>query len=543
MRNFTARMGYLIPIHVQDVLPGDSFRMSSNLLIRFSPLLAPVMSPVRCRIHHWYVPYRLLWDKWEEFIINPDSGLEMPVIYHKDVSFNPSTIFQDRIYDYMGIPEIYRNPNESGDYYNKGLGLLAFPFIAYNMIWNNFYRDQDLQEERPIDISKKVYFHDDFTLLTASWSKDVFTTARPWTQKGEAVSVPVNAIEGSISNISIEKKDPRLKDFISERGTRSNIATSSYLTSTPPNTIIDGSYYTQSFVTPDGLLSNTGSLPATRLNLDLSNLKGVVDSNFKMGSVDIMSLRLATAMQRFKENQARWGTRYNEYLQFLGVRPSDARLQLPEYLGGGRSTIMTSEVVQTAPGNNQAGSGVVGSMAGYGLGAMRSNRWTRFFEEHGVILSLMVVQPDSIYSNGIPRYFLKRNFYDIWQKDLQHIGQQEVFNGEVFASHYPTLKENLTDEVLFNNDPRSIFGYQDRYYEYRKNFNTIHGEFRNRLSYWHFARNFDSPPALNSSFIDGSSATLRPFADHYSDPLLCMAQHKIVARRLVTKRPNPRLIG
>ena len=174
-------------------------------------------------------------------------------------------------------------------------------------------------------------------------------------------------------------------------------------------------------------------------------------------------------MQRYEEARARFGSRYTEYLRYLGVRSSDARLQRPEYLGGGRQTIQFSEVLQTAEGTDP-----VGDLKGHGISALRSNRYRRFFEEHGYIISLMTVRPKTIYMQGMPRTFNRRTKEDFWQKELQHIGQQEIPVKEVYNAAA---------------DPDAVFGYQDRYDEYRRSQNTVSGEFKtSTLDYWHFAR-------------------------------------------------------
>lgn len=199
----------------------------------------------------------------------------------------------------------------------------------------------------------------------------------------------------------------------------------------------------------------------------------------------------------------------------MGVRSSDARLQRPEYLGGGRQTIQFSEVLQTAEGSNP-----VGEMAGHGIAAMRSNRYRRFFEEHGYIVTMMSVRPKTIYTQGLPRTWNRRTKEDFWQKELQHIGQQEVLNKEVYASH---------------SNPNGTFGYQDRYDEYRRSESTVSGEFRTSLlDFWHMARMFSSDPALNADFVE-CVPTERIFAVPSQDVLYVMANHSIQARRLVAQ--------
>lgn len=230
-------------------------------------------------------------------------------------------------------------------------------------------------------------------------------------------------------------------------------------------------------------------------------------------AASINTLRQAFALQRFEEARARYGSRYVEYLRYLGVRSSDARLQRPEYLGGGRDTISFSEVLQTAAD----GANPVGTMRGHGISAMRSNRYRRYFEEHGYVLSFMSVRPKTLYIQGMPRTWNRRTKEDFWQVELQHIGQQKVLNKEIYAGAA---------------SPDGTFGYQDRYDEYRRQESWISGEFRTTLNTWHFGRNFGSEPALNASFVKCVPPET-PFGAPSSDVLWILVKHSVQARRLV----------
>ena len=241
------------------------------------------------------------------------------------------------------------------------------------------------------------------------------------------------------------------------------------------------------------------------------------------GTIDINQLREAFALQRFEEHRALYGSRYVEYLRYLGVKSSDARLQRPEYLGGSRQTIQFSEVLQTAPG----GEDPVGALKGHGIGAMRTNRYRRFFEEHGYVLTIMMVRPISVYMQGLSRMWNRRVKEDYYQRELQHIGQQEVLTKELYAGNGqgPTA-----DDV--------VFGYQNRYDEYRWHESYVSGEFRDILNSWHMARDFANEPTLNADFINAVPTT-RIFAAQQNDTLYCMANHSIQARRLMSKYGNP----
>jgi len=213
-----------------------------------------------------------------------------------------------------------------------------------------------------------------------------------------------------------------------------------------------------------------------------------------------------------QEARARFGSRYPEYLRYMGVRYSDARLQRPEFLGGGRDVIQFSEVLQTGPGTDP-----VGDLKGHGITGMRSRRWRRTFEEHGFLFTFIVVRPKSIYADGLERPWNRRFKEDFWQPELQFIGQQAILNKEVDFSHAT---------------PDGVFGYQDRYDDYRSAWSRIAGDFRTTLDFWHFARIFGSSPALNEEFIECVPSE-EPFAVPSEDVLYITANHSIQARRLV----------
>lgn len=476
---FSCDMGELVPCGMFEVLPGDSIQHATQALVRASPLLAPVMHPVHVGIRHFFVPYRLLWDEWEDFITGGPDGMNASIFPTMTLTSDQHIVGE--LADYLGVP------------LSTSIPISALPFRAYALIYNEYFRDQDLQSELAI---YKGGGNDGITsryLAHANWEKDYFTSSRPWEQKGPSITIPLGD-RAPISGLGTKAAGaPAAQTDVRETDDATPNSWTGYETGTAPL------YYRTAG-------SGAGAFPDI-----FADLTGV-------SAVTINVLREAMALQRYEEARARFGSRYTEYLRYLGVQSSDARLQRPEYLGGGKQTIQFSEVLQTAEGENP-----VGELRGHGIAAMRSNRYRRFFEEHGVVMSLMTVRPKTMYMQSLSRMWNRRNKEDFWQKELQHIGQQEVLNKEVYAGH---------------TTPDGVFGYQDRYDEYRRQENSVAGEFRtSELSYWHFARDFATAPALNSDFVK-CVPTDRTFAIPSMDVIYTMAHHSIQARRLVAHTGN-----
>jgi len=457
----TMDMGRLVPIGLTEALPGDTFQHHTNVVIRVSPMAAPIMHSITARVHHFFVPHRLVWDNWEDFITGGPDGNNTDTV--PTITLTQSQWDDNRLPDYFGVPR----PTTGID----DVTVSALPFRAFNLIYNEYYRDQDLITERTNEALGVPFI---------AWEKDYFTTCRPWTQKGPDVTLPVG------TQAEVFNNNPNANP-------------------TSVSTDANGrAYYGPS------------TAPESQLFADLTTAE----------AINVNDFRKAFALQRYQEARARYGSRYVEYLRYLGVRPRDERLQRPEFLGGGSSQVQVSEVLQTAPETAQQPSTEfgVGDMYGHGIAAMRSNKYRRTMEEHGYVITLMSVRPKAIYTNGLDRTWIRRDKEDFFQKELQHIGQQEVYNQELYQG----------------DDPTGIFGYQDRYAEYRQNFSRVTGEFRDILNYWHMGREFTGQPVLNQSFID-CDATKRIHNEQTQHALWCMVQHKIGARRLVDRSAMPRI--
>jgi len=465
----TFDQGYLVPVACLEVLMGDSFVHSTSALIRAATLVAPVMHPVDVRIHHWYVPNRIVWSGWDEFITGRNDAAVIPTV---DIDASNYTLA-----DHFGITD------------DAGL-VNALPFRAYNKIWNEFYRDQDIQSE---------VAEDSRALQRINWSKDYFTTARATPQQGTGITIPFAA--GTEADVTFTNQNIPIRE-----------STGGIAVRTGSTQLADDSR---------GLLETGGADIGGNVGLHFQTdgiTGGVADlSTATGGGIDVNDFRLAMAMQRHLEARNRWGSRIQDYLAYHGIRPRDGRLDIPEYLGGGKQTIAFSEVLATAEGTNTA----VGDQAGHGIAAVRTRRYGRFFAESGWVLSLMSVRPRTVYADQLHRQWLRSVKDDHWQKEYEAFGPQAVLKKEVFGN---------------NASATEIFGYQGRHDEYRHHPSYVTGAFRESTDdHWHMARFFASAPSLNSTFI-ACDATDRIYADTSEPEIRAMVSHQIKARRLVGKR-------
>lgn len=465
----TANMGELIPLTCVPVLAGDSFQHATSVLIRVSPLNTPVMHPVNVRLHHWYVPNRIVMDDWEDFITGGEDGMKTPTI---------PTVLGSQSKKNVGA-YLWGLPNFAN------LNINSLSVRAFNLIYNQRYRDQDLvPTERGAT---------EMTIPKIAWEKDYFTTARPFSSKGPQITIPVGDTAPVIS-----------------RGSGSGNAV----------TVKGGQGGTERLLNAPGgggavTVGGSGTLGDGELLADLASASGV----------DINTFRAGFALQRYQEARARYGGRYVEYLRYLGINPSDARLQEPEYLGGGTARLQFSEVLQTTPAAQEGQAGV-GDLYGHGIAGARTNAYRKFFEENGHVITLCSVRPKATYLNGAHRELYKKTKEDYFQKELANLGQQEIYKRELYAE-----------------DAENVFGWQDRYDEYRHHPSSVAGDFRDTLKSWHFGRDIPNDVALNQSFVECNPSD-SPFQvpPGTADTLWIMANHKITARRMVPKKANPRII-
>lgn len=485
--NLSCDQGELIPIGLVEVLPGDIFRHGTSLLIRLAPMLAPIFSQLNVTVFQFYVPTRIVWDDFEKFITGGPDGDDATAAPYIEFA---SGVALGSLGDYLGITPSVNNIG------GAGVGVSAIPFRAYAKIFNEWIRDEDLDTELVVSTGNGADTTTNTTLQYIRWEKDYFTAARPFEQKGPGVTIPIGQqapVKGIGQLSSVAPTSPG--------GTYNEAGGTNF----PGSTIYAGG---------SGLGINTagsGAGSAPDIYADLAAATGI----------PVTELRLANALQRFMELSSHRGSRYVEYLlSRFGVRSSDARLQRPELLSRSKQVVQISEVLATAEGTNTD----VGDLKGHGIGAMRSNRYMRMFEEHGYVMTLMAVQPKTMYVQGLARTWNRRDKYDYFQPETQFIGDQEILNKEIYAAAA---------------DPGGTFGWTPRYEEYRQEPNRIAGEFRTSLlDFWHQARIFASEPALNSAFVT-SNPTERVFAVPSQDVLYITANHSIQARRVISKHGTP----
>lgn len=488
-RKLSCDMAKLVPILCEEVVPGDTFKVKTDMLIRLAPMLAPVMHRMNAFTHYFFVPSRLLQTNWEQFITGGPTGTDSTAI--PTVTSGAGGQAAGTLWDYFGLPTGVAN-----------LSVLAYPFRAYNLIYNEWYRDQNLQDKVANSLADGADTTSNMSLLSRNWEKDYFTCSLPWPQRGTGVTMPMGT---SAPVVGIGKlNDSWAYSDITAR--ESDGTTSVYAGATP---IDNGDAAKQFWVEKNP----SSTFPNIRADLSQATAPSIND------------LRQAFQLQKWMEKNARGGVRYVEsILAHFGVRSSDARLQRPEFLGGGKSPIVVSEVIQTS--GTAAGTTPQGTMAGHAYSAQRSHEFTKSFEEHGYIIGILSIMPKAAYYQGVPRMWNRSSKLDFYWPSFAHLGEQAVLNKEIYAGA---------------SNPVGVWGYVPRYEEYRQRESSFHGDFRGSLDYWHMGRKFSSEPALNTAFVT-CDPTTRIFAVTSGNHCWIQLLNSVTAIRPIPRSGEPGMI-
>lgn len=446
--------GWLIPFFVDEALPGDTFSYRLQGFARLATPIHPVMDNMFMETHFFAVPHRLLWDNWEKFCGSQDNPADSTDFTIPIVSSLSSGYLEQTIFDYMGLP------TKIGNY-----GHNALPLRAYNLIYNEWFRDENLQDSVTENTGNGPDAYGDYVLRRRGKRHDYFTSCLPWPQKGDSVDIPL----GTQADVHTAADTT---EFIGV-----------YSDATADHQRMD------SVAAGVRVLATTTDAETNRLYADLSNATAAT----------INQLRQAFQIQKILERDARGGTRYTELIKaHFGVTSPDARLQRPEFLGGGKSPVHVQQVPQTSESATTA----QGNLAAYGTAHIDNHGFTKSFTEHCVLIGIVSVRADLTYQQGLNRMWSRSTRYDYYWPALAHIGEQAVLSKEIYA-----------DASANDND---VFGYQERFAEYRYKPSMITGLFRSNatgtLDPWHLSQDFSSRPVLGDTFIQDNPPIDRAIA-------------------------------
>jgi len=468
----------VIPIFMDEALPGDTFNLKMTAFSRMSTPIYPVMDNIYMDTFFFAVPFRLVWDNWQKLNgerVNPDDSID----YTTPTMTSPTGGYQNEtLNDYFGIPTLV-----------EGLEHNCLFHRAHNLIRNDWFRDQNLQDSFVVPMDDGPDDPTNYILYPRGKRHDYFTSCLPWPQKGEAVSIP---IEGEIPVLGIAKDDI---NYITASGTGLD-SSNTLVTYTPTAQI------TQDQIAGRFWVEKQGDNTAPNIRVDLAD--GI--------AVTVNELRTSTQIQKMLERDARGGTRYTEIIKaHFGVTSPDARLQRPEYLGGGSTPINITPIASTVP--TDISGTPQGNLAAMATATIRNNGFVKSFTEHCLILGYVSVRADLTYQTGLHRMWSRQTRYDYYWPALSHIGEQAVLNKEIYAQGSAGLPAGI-DELTF--------GFQERFAEFRYKPSMITGKFRSNdpqsLDPWHLSQDFGNLPVLDSTFIEENVPMARVLATGDSEP-------------------------
>lgn len=464
-------MGVITPFCNIDVLPNDLIDMSVDGIVKFSPMVRPLMHTIKAHFYWIFVPTRIVDDTFEDFITGGPDGLDTTT----PPTISTGTASKKTNYHYLGVPKV------------DNLSFSAHSVRAYNLTYNELFRDPDLE---PTEVTA-----DSTALQYVMFEKDYFTAARPSPTKGSAVTISLGTTAPVVTN------------------------------ATPP-TFYNGSGVSQSGLTMQGASSSvlwtTQPTDSGAVNFNNSGLQANLEG---ATGITLEALKEAYAFDQYQENRQKFGSRFVEYCRFLGGNVGDARLQRPEVIGVSSANISISEVIQTSP--DATTSTVVGEQRGHAMTGIRGRRAIKHFGEHGTLLGLMFIRPESIYTNGLPRKFSRIDKEDYYQPEFAQLGWQAIKNKEIYAQG-----------TAGGTDDDDTYGYIPKYSEYKEEPNRVSGDFIDVEDNWHLARQYVALPALNKANIstDSNIRNADVFASTVTDTIRVIVNNRIKSRRIVTPK-------
>nr|QJB18813.1 MAG: major capsid protein [Microvirus sp.] len=468
--------GYLVPIYVDEVLPGDVHDGSMTVFARLNNLLFPLMDNLEIETFFFFVPNRIVWANWKKFMGEQAKPTDS-ISYTIPQTVSPATGFAvGSLFDYFGLPTV-------GQVGAGTVSVNSLPLRAFNLIFNEWFRDENLQDGLVVPSGDGPDGYGNFNMVKRNKKHDYFTSCLPWPQKGGVeITLPLggSAVVKTNATDLFTGSQPAI-GYRSTAGASYSVAHNLAVNASSKGEILSA--------TATGL---GGGFYPSNLYADLSTATGAT----------INAMRLSIATQQFLEKDARGGTRYTELLKnHFGVTPEDARLQRPEYIGGGRSALQTQAIPQTSATKITGSDTAVGSLSGQSV-ASGSHRFRYHATEHGYIIGLANVAADITYQQGLNRMWSRSTRYDFYWPTFAKLGEQAVLNKEIF------ITGGAADDA--------VFGYQERWAEYRYMPSMITGLFKStsagNIDEWHLSEQFGSLPALNSTFIQQTIPASRVLA-------------------------------